>query len=281
MSEDRPMILDLAHGIHLGIPAAVYYHPVLGLVNASSLKHVSRSLAHYRAALANDTPAANAAALELGTATHAAILEPDAFDREYVIAPDFGDCRFKENKARKAVWLAENTGKKTLLPEDFNAIRGMSAAVRAHPEAAPLLARAQTEVTLRWQDPATGLECKGRADGFVEAAGVRLVFDLKTTDDASPFAFGRSCASYSYHVQAAFYEAGFAALGRPLDAFLFVAVEKAPPYAVAVYQLSPRAEAKGRKAVARSMATLLEAFEADAWPAYPQQITELDLPAWA
>jgi hypothetical protein len=281
MSEDRPMILDLAHGIHLGIPAEVYYRPVLGLVNASSLKYVSRSLAHYRAALANDAPAANAAALELGTATHSALLEPEAFDREYVIAPDFGDCRFRENKARKAAWLAENAGKKPLAPEDFAAIRGMSAAVRAHPEVAPLLARAQTEVTIRWQDPTTGLECKGRVDGFVEAAGVRLVFDLKTTDDASPFAFGRSCASYSYHVQAAFYEAGFAALGRPLDAFLFVAVEKAAPYASAVYQLSPRAEAKGRKIVARSMATLLAAFEADSWPAYPQQITELDLPAWA
>jgi hypothetical protein len=278
-SAPRRSILDLPHGLHFDVPPEVYYEKILGVANASALKSLSRTPAHYRAWF--DDGDQDSEALAFGRAFHLAILEPAAFDAEYTLEPVFGDCRKKENKANRDAWRAENTGKKLLSQNDFASIRGMARALQAHPESAGLIARARTEVTLRWRDAATGIECKGRADGLVETDEIRVCFDLKTTDDASPSAFARSCATYRYHVQQAFYVGGFLAIGRPLDAFLFVAVEKAPPFAVAVYQLSERAEKRGRELVARDLQRLSDACERDAWPAYPDHITELELPAWA
>lgn len=271
-------IADLPHGLHLGVPEAVYHQHVERLINVSSLRAIGRSLAHYRAELA--APRKASAAMEIGTAVHMAALEPERFATRYAELPDFGDLRFKTNKQRRDEWRRANAGRIGLAPADWERVRAAARAVQRHPEIGPLVREAQAEVTLRWRD-ATGLECKGRADALVERPDLRLVLDLKTTSDASAWAFGRSVADYRYHVQQAFYAAGFAAIGRPIDAFLFVAVEVEPPYAVAVYQLSERAEARGRELVRAELALLADAYARNEWPSYPSQITELELPAWA
>jgi hypothetical protein len=59
--------------------------------------------------------------------------------------------------------------------------------------------------------------------------------------DASPSGFARSIATFRYHVQASHYLTGLHGAER----FVFIAVEKTAPYAVAVYELDAAAMAAG------------------------------------
>lgn len=277
MSE--PSILTLAHGIREDVPGEVYYERIDGIANVSVLKEVSRSLAHARAWFDAADEGDDSPALAFGKAFHAAILEPLVFESTYVVVPSFGDCRKKENKALRDAWRAENAGKSEISQEDMQRIHAMRAAVMAHPIAGELLQGAATEVTMRWRDAATGLECKARVDALSRSP--RLAIDLKTTEDASKRGFERSVSSYGYHRQAAFYEAGFAALGAPVEDFVFVAVEKAFPHVVGVYVLDDEAKGRGRTRFREELALLSEAYDTGIWPGYSQDIETISLPPWA
>ncbi len=272
------MILDLASGLHRGIPEAVYHARVRGLASKGALDKVRRSPAHYAAwlaGLADET----SDALDFGKAFHCASLEPELFAERYTIEPTFGDCRKKENKANRDAWRKENEGALLLSMNDHLACRAMAESIRKHPVASRLLEGGDRELTVRWRDEATGLECKARADQY--RPDRRLVVDVKTTEDASPDGFRKSVARYGYHRQAALYREGFAAAGAPVDFFLFVAVEKVAPFAVGVYALDADAEKRGRDSVREDLAKLADCIERDVWPAYSDSILTLDLPAWA
>lgn len=300
--------LDLPHGLHDGIPEAIYHARVPGLVSKHALDLVRRSPAHYKAWLDGAETKDNDD-FRLGRALHCALLEPERFASEYVVMPTFDEYRdkagrlsTKEGKAERAAWVKAHEGCAIIEPTDREVALAMASAVRAHPTASSVLASGRAEVTARWHDEDTGLECKARADFFAERdpsltdaarldAGLsapgakrrfRFLVDVKTTDNAGPDAFARSSAAYGYHRQAAFYQDGFAvASGGPVDGFVFIVVEKAPPYAVALYMIDEAGMAMGRLAVRDAMEKLADCVERDAWAAYPEKIQVLSLPAWA
>lgn len=289
-NEPAPLhIADLPHGVHLGIPAEVYYERALGVANASGLKMIATStLAHFKAFMDGedededeDGDEEENAALAFGTAFHTAVLEPAVFEASYVVEPKFGDCRKKENKAARDAWRAENGSKKQLSQASMRKILRMAKSIRNHPVAGLLLEQAQHEVTLRWRDEMSGLECKGRVDSLVELAGYRVALDLKTTNDASPAGFAKSLANYGYAAQDAFYTDGFEALGRPLHSFLFVAVEKRAPYLCAVYQVDEPSRSKGRSSNREALRAYRDALNEDRWPGYSGNIEPISLPKWA
>jgi exodeoxyribonuclease VIII len=123
------------------------------------------------------------------------------------------------------------------------------------------------------------LPCKSRADYWVR--GKRLVVDAKTTLDASPEAFAKSVYNYRYHVQDALYRAGFAANGERIDHFALLAVEKEPPYAVAVYTLDAEAVSKGHFAARSNIEVLADCVTRNEFPGYGNGVQELSLPRWA
>ncbi len=156
----------------------------------------------------------------------------------------------------------------------------MVAALRAHPTASALLfGEGVSEITIKWTDPETGIVCKSRGDRYV--GELRTCVDLKTTEDAGPAGFAKSCASYGYHRQQAFYEDGFAAVGEPLDAFVFVAIEKRAPYLIGVYALDADAVGLGREWARRTLGTLAGCIERGDYPGYSEEIETLSLPRWA
>lgn len=278
LSTPPATILDLPAGLHDAVPVGLYHQRIPGVVSKSALDLVHRSPAHYRAWLDGAEEEATPALL-FGAATHCAVLEPDVFARDYAVEPAFGDCRKTENKARRDAWRAANAGKLLLSPEDKAAIDGIVKALREHPLASRMLTEGASEVTLRWRDAGTGLECKGRADHYFPRLGLAL--DLKTTEDARPSSFRKSVANYGYHRQDAFYRDGFAAVGAPLEHFVFVVCEKKPPHLVALYTLDANAIRRGRLSVMQDMSTLAECFETDEWPGYSPSIETLSLPTWA
>ncbi len=265
-------------GLFTGVPPAEYHERRIGVVSKSALDLIARSPAHYKAWIdghdATETPA-----LTFGAAFHCALLEPERFAVAYGLQPDFGDCRYKAAREERDAWREANSTRLALSPEDSSTIVRMRDAVLAHPLAGKMVRDGQAELTVRWRDEPTGLECKSRADYYVERFA--MVADVKTTIDASPDAFRKSVASFRYHVQDALYRAGFAAAGAPLRHFVFIAVEKAPPFAVATYSLDDDATDRGSAAARREIDTMAKCVKSGEWPGYESMIRTLHIPPWA
>lgn len=272
-------LLELPDGMHHDIPEALYHEKILGLANKGALDKVNRSPAHYLAWVMGKLAQEESPALAFGKALHCRILEPTRFRRVYVVEPDFGDCRKKENREHRDAWRAEHAGAEHVDAETMAALEGIAASIQAHPIAETLLGGGAAEVTAKWTDPETGIVCKARGDLWINELGTLV--DLKSTEDARPDEFARSVWKYRYHVQEAWYRDGFKAAGADLEDFVFVAVEKKPPYAVAVYQLDEDAVTRGALAYEANLRRLAECIERDEWPAYGAEIRELALPKWA
>jgi hypothetical protein len=244
-------------------------------ISKSGLDKIARSPAHYRAA--KESAAESTEAMIFGSAFHDYILLPEVFQTAYTVLPEDFNGRTKDGKSYLETIKA--SGQTILKAEWLKDIQGMAAAVAAHPKAAALLSGGHSEVSMFWQDADTGLDCRCRPD-YIHSSGI--IVDLKSTLDASPAAFAKSCANLRYHVQDAFYSEGFyQATGEWPRGFVFIAVEKTAPYAVACYTLDDVAKEKGRELYQQDLQTLQAAQAANEWPAYSDQIETLTLPAWA
>ena len=248
------------------------------VASKTGLDRIARSPAHYWHYCHEESP--ETAALLFGRAMHAYMLEPDVFSRRFVVAPDFGDLRTKIGKAAKAEFLEHVLRDREMVKaDDFDLIRRMTDSVMAHPTARNLIVGGEAEQRIDWIDPETGLRCKARADYRLRE--LRMCVDVKSTDNASPSTFARSVATYRYHVQDAFYRSGFAAIGEPIDYFVFLAVEKEPPYLASVCYVDDAALERGAELMLRDLATLKRCVETNEWPGYPIDLTPIALPAWA
>jgi exodeoxyribonuclease VIII len=272
------MLSSLAPGLYPNVPFDAYLARELGMVSKSALDLVHRSLAHYKAYI-DGAEEESTPAFAFGSAFHCALLEPDRFAAAYAVEPDFGDLRTKIGKAARDEWRAEHVGALPLSDYDARMIAGMVGAVRSHPLAGKMIRDGEAEVTVRWKDAETGLQCKSRADYYVSRLG--MVLDVKSTQNASEREFKRDVAKYRYFVQDALYRAGFAAVGAPIKHFVFVAVEKSPPFGVATFSLNMDGVAMGNEQARRGMTALANAMQSNEWPGYPVGIQQLDVPPWA
>jgi exodeoxyribonuclease VIII len=251
-------------------------------VSKSHLDLVARSPKHYWARYLdpNRVEPEPTPAMLMGTALHTHVLELDQWDARYVMAPEGIDRRTKQGKAEWEAFSVAATGRTVISKADADTVMRMARSVFEHPAAAMLLGMAgKAETTWMWTDEATGLECKCRPDWLTDDH--RLIVDLKTTEDASPKGFQKSVAAWRYHVQAAWYLGGLTqATGTCPDQFIFIVVEKKPPYAVAVYAADADMIAAGAKQARLDLDTLAVCKAADAWPGYSDQIETISLPPW-
>lgn len=283
-------ILDYEHGLHRDVADEVYHSKVKGLASKHALDRVRRSPAHYLAWL-GETEKRDTAALAFGKAFETCLLEPQRFEGTYIVEPDFGYLlkhdasgttaeQGKANKERKRAWEAEHAGALRMTAEDYAAAMGMAHAIRQHPTASKLLSHESfVQVTLRWKDPTTGLECKARPDLYIPDLGV--IVDLKTAEDASEQGFITASSRFGYHRQDAMYRDAMAAIGMPVEHFLFLMVEKESPHAVGVYNHCEADVERGRVSINRDLARLAEAIETDNFGAYSDGIVTVELRAWA
>jgi exodeoxyribonuclease VIII len=112
-----------------------------------------------------------------------------------------------------------------------------------------------------------------------------FLVDIKTVKDgeAGPKEWPRVMAARYYHCQAAFYLETWNAL-HPDDQrsnFVFAAVEKSAPYAVALYQVAEAALERGRQLNAERLETFLRCRHTGVWPGYATEPMETELPPWA
>ena len=239
-------------------------------ISASHLKAVMQSPYHYwsRYVDPDRKPVEPTAAMKLGSLAHCAILEPDELLQRYGVTPDR-----RSTVGRAAAEQMAAEGIEAVTSSDMALALSMAAAVRNHPAASALLQTGKAEQSFWWDDLSSGLRCKCRPDWYFGST----VVDIKTTTDASPQAFARSVATFAYHVQAAHYLAGLHGAER----FVFVAVEKTYPHAVAVYELDADALALGRTTRDNALDVIAGCRAADVWPGYSDTVQTLSLPRWA
>ena len=262
-------------GIFYGVSFGEYFS--WPYASNSRLTRLMRSPAHMRVGI--EAAREPTAALTLGSAIHTAVLEPDLFHKLYCVAPECD----KRTTAGRDVWtrFREATkGMSPLKPEEASTCTSVLAASRAHPMANLLLTLpGRNELSLVWDDEATGQRCKARIDRLCGDAG--LVVDLKTTEDASKVSFTRSIFSYGYYRQGAFYLDGLKANGINIKDFSIIALEKSAPFGVAVYRLRDDALDAGRFQLGRLLARYAECEQEQRWPAYSKDIQDIGLPPWA
>lgn len=265
-------------GIHPGIPRAVYFADPA--INQSSLKEFENSCAHFEYRQRNPKPQTKD--MHLGDVTHASVVEPARFEKEYVCARKF-DHRKSAERAEEAAFFAANEGKEIIDGKEWETVTAMRDSVWRYPQAADLLkGNGVNEVTIIWIDPVTGLRCKGRIDRlrFLDS-GWTVVLDLKTAKDASPKGFAKQIANLNYHMQAAFYIDGLNAIAKGNRRFLFLAVEKTPPYVPALYDLSDDAINEGRMKYRHHLRLYQECTKTGYWPGYTQTVEPITIPKWS
>lgn len=268
------------------------YHADVSRIGKSGLDLIHQSPRHYWAKYLdpNRVREEPTQALRIGTATHHAVLEPEKFESKYVklddaqLIQEIGGANPRATNCYKE-WMkaqleAANAKKQVILTaDDYDTCVRLRDAVWSHPAAAQLLYEGDAEQTFLFEEPTTGAACKCRPD-FISAAN--FIVDLKTTEDASPAGFAKSVWNYRYHVQAPFYLDGYMyATGEQLNGFVFIAVEKSPPYAVGVYFVPDEILRRGRDEYLEDLAVYVKCVRKNEWPAYGDIVQPLQLPPWA
>jgi hypothetical protein len=262
---------------------AYHAHPALSSTGARTLLRSPAKFEHERT-----HPRADTKALDVGSAAHAKVLGIGSGIVTYPpehLTPS-GNI---STKAATTAWAAAQRaeGLTPVSPNDVAAIDAMAEAVLAHRTGRRLLeAAGQSEVSVFWTDPDTGVECRARFDRLpdpaaITAGGAPIGLDLKTARDASPSGFRRAVAEHGYHVQQEFYRDGYETVTGIRPAFMFVAVEKEPPYLVAVHQLDAEARTIGQRRAAFARQIYRDCTEAGVWPGYSDDITLISLPKYA
>jgi hypothetical protein len=222
-------------------------------------------------------------ALQVGSALHAAILEPDKFAAGYAAAPDC-DRRTTAGKQLYAAFCEESAGKTVLSQGDHANVQRMADGVFASDMARSLLEHPRlTEQAFRWRDAGSGLELKAKLDILIpDAFDYALVVDIKSSKDPTPEKFAKSVCEYGYDIQEAFYKRAASLFAGKLALFAFLVIRSEPPYDCWVYHLVPQWQTAGELLLNASLAALADAYEKDYWLAPGQEmLTALEAPGWA
>lgn len=221
------------------------------------------------------------AVFDFGRAAHRKVLGAG----EDLVVVDADDWRTKAAKTARDE--ARAAGKSPVLTRDAEVIDAMAEAIRRHPVAAALLDpdAGQPEVTLIWEDAATGVMLRARPDFLRDHhPGRRMIVpDYKTADHADPETFARSVDRFGYHTQADHYLDGIRELfDAPDPAFVFIVQERTAPYLVSCFELDHGAMAVGASRNRRARTIYRHCTETGHWPGYVPDTEPylLQLPPW-
>ena len=220
--------------------------------------------------------------MQIGSALHCLVLEgQEQFDRDYILKPEGLNLTTKAGKE----WKEENS-KKTILSQSdavssWDAVHGMAESLRTlewfNPDQPDY--RKFNEVSLYWESD--GLNCKARLDRLLLSPTKATVLDLKTTDSVDEDEFTKKIVGYlNYMFQSAWYTEGTEAVFKVPTSFVFIGVERAEPYSMAVYEVSEEMVAEGMRQTHFARKTLARCMKTNSWPSPPISSRVLQLPRW-
>lgn len=180
-------------------------------------------------------------AFAFGHAVHCLALEPEAFVDRFAYAPKV-DRRTKEGKAAWDEHVKESQGKIVLDGQEFDDAMACVKALNNHAEFATIMQQPR-RVEVPFEFDLFGHRFKAKPDCVIDS--MKLIVDIKTTDDASPHRWQWSAVDYGYHRQAWLYQKAVHLERDEWYRFIFAVVEKPKPSTrgipptVALYELDP------------------------------------------
>lgn len=215
-------------------------------------------------------------AQRFGTAIHTAVLEPHAFEEQFMRASE--DRRGNQWKDLKNT--AELNNQTALTFSEYDDALRVRDALHKNPLIQKITSGDNAiEHSGFWKDEETGVDCRCRPDLYNPK--LKIMADLKSTRDARPNKFARAVSDYGYHMQDSYYRDGWnAAQGGAVDAFIFIAVESKAPFAHVIYELDDESFAVGKLLARQSLNKYAECKKNDTWPSYFDNVQTLKLSDW-
>lgn len=246
------------------------YHASEGVSSSVIKTLLAKSPAHTVARSVSTTRA-----MEIGTAIHAKILEPERFDRDFKVV----ECDTRTSALYKSA-IKDMPSSNVLTAAEYDNIEGMFNAARANKSFRSMLdAPGKYEHSIYAKCPETGLLLKCRFDKLLDSGDG---FDLKKTQDCSTKAVERSIWNYGYHISAAFYDyVYFLHTGSHLNNWYFGWLEEKAPHAARVTRLPDDAMEEGFRAVMTGLKIYADCLASGDFFAYGDDTEEVGLPAYA
>ncbi|HFI7433943.1 TPA: PD-(D/E)XK nuclease-like domain-containing protein [Escherichia coli] len=213
-------------GIYYGMPNADYH--ANEAIGSTTVKAISVSPAnHYFNKFTGSKSA------HIGSAIHAALLEPELFRSDYLLMPDVTSRSSKEYKSASECKNPEYI----LVGSEVDTVNRMFDSSRLNEDFMDYMnTKGCSEVSMFAECPETGLMLKCRFDRLSDTLTYPL--DVKSCRDASERGFSNAFGQFKYHIQAAFYLYVLKlATGIEYNQFAFFAIENSPPYRNCMYYI--------------------------------------------
>ncbi len=209
----------------------------------------------------------------LGSLTHGLYLEPELFDKQYIIA----DCKARSGGVwKKTVDEAKEAGKEAAPLPLFLKARTMAKELCEDEEVNDYrIFDFRIEHSIRWEDE-SGLKLKCRPDLLIEDDRLdsALCVEVKTSEAPDKASFRRQIFNLGYHRQAAHYLAGCRQITEKPLQFIFFVVGSAIPHDVFVYRLTPQFIREGEMDNIVTLSGLARSMDRNEWVRPKQQTIE-------
>lgn len=258
------------------------------------------------------TPMKESQSLSFGIASHAMLLEPELFKKEFARGFDASiyenvlvtltDLKAYLKKAGvktsgskselieriqaidSTVHIADvleeehansNEGKELIKPEQYDDILAMREAIIKNEKMRNMIESGYPEYSLLCE--LDGVAVKSRPDLITNGGGI---IQYKTTQSCHPAEFPRKANDYGYLLKAALEWRAFEQVyGRPPKFYIFLAQEKTFPYVWKPYYLKADSDALtvGFMQLELALKLCKQSVEKNEWPAYGSEIEEMQL----
>lgn len=258
--------------------SGMIYHDEREHISSTSLKVYDQSPLHYKYKRDHREPVEPMGVLDFGSAIHTMVFEPELFASE-ILVMDLNDkpepdktFASKLNKEWKQNWIESSRalGKPLIDNDQRDTIDAMKAALLADPFIRKHLEDptgvAERSYYVDYKIPGTDrvVKIKARPDWETDSA----IFDYKSVKDASYYGFLKAISQYLWHLSAAMYREVVAVESGLLKPFMWIAQEKEPPYACALYIASSEDLRKGLQKFIQLLTNHSICSAENFWPGY-------------
>lgn len=212
-------------------------------ISASDIKQILNEPYLFKLGIKPEFTPAQQAKMNLGSAIHSLVIEPQNFERDFLVLPNFNLRSAKDRGEKEKLCSGEK--RIALTPDTYERAKKVANSL-LETNAGKLFQNGVGEISLKKEIDGVVIKC--RPDFFMEEQG--LIIDLKTTGKggASPDAFAKTIASLQYYIQASVYLEVSGA-----SQFVFVVIETEPPYQIGIYDLDKTSLDFGKSEMKRAI----------------------------
>lgn len=246
----------------------------LSISSSDAVILTEQTPAHLKASWEEDDDSSKES--DVGSVIHTLLLEPHRATKRVVIV-DAKDWR--TNAAKDQRDAARAAGNYPLLVADHARAQAAVKAVLANPIAAKLLETGRSETSWFAKDRETSIYRKARPDHVTQD---RIIVDIKSVGSAAPDFLRRRVYDGRWFQQAPWHADVVERVdGEPAKGYCWLIVEQKPPHAVVVRRPPDNVLMHGHRLNVEAFKIFAQCAQTNEWPAYPQDLSELDLPDFA